>query len=237
MSGTTKVALSKDKVTINQCIKNDFKIMVQEAIDAMGRVLEQRKKDLETWAPENQDEFLKIYGSHGERIIPVEIFTRGISQVKNMTAREIMLDSIKRLAWIRKQLKIDDYVNMIDSPKIFCAKVSSGQESNYKVYIGINFTGRLKNNGVRSCMNIMGEDSRVSTLCHEMSHFVKKFAAPSEGGMGTSDYDENCHKIQEGEDNSSYEEHKNGAEKMIKNGDQRVFDNAYNIERYFQINA
>lgn len=184
MSGTTKVALSKDKVTINQCIKNDFKIMVQEAIDAMGRVLEQRKKDLETWAPENQDEFLKIFGSHGERVIPVEIFTRGISQVKNMTAREIMLDSIKRLTWIRKQLKIDDYVNMIDSPKIFCAKVSSGQESNYKVYIGINFTGRLKNNGVRACMNIMAEDSRVSTLCHEMGHFVKNSQYQAKGEWG-----------------------------------------------------
>jgi len=237
MSATTKVTLSKDKITINKCLKNDFKIMVREALDAMGHVLEQRKKDLETWTPEKQEEFYKIFGSRGERIIPVEISTRGVSQIQNMTAREIMLDGIKRLGWIREQLQIDDCVNMIDSPKIFCAKVSSGQESDYKVYIGINFTGRLKVNGFRSCMSVMGEDSRTSTLFHEMSHFVKKFAAPSEGGMGTSDYDENCLKIQEGQDDSSYEQHKNGAEKMVRNGDPLVFDNAYNIEHYFQINV
>ncbi|WBM70189.1 hypothetical protein OH773_18895 [Buttiauxella sp. WJP83] len=239
MSGPTKATLSKDKKTLNQCLKNDFKIMVQEALDAMGRVLDQREKDLKDWTPDKQDEFHKIFGSRGEREIPVDLPLRGVSDIHNMTAREIMLDGIRRLRDIKGQLTVNDFINEIDGPKAFCARVSSGQQSNYKVHIGINFTGRLKNHGFRSCMSVMGEDSRVSTLCHEMSHFVKKFAEPSQGGMGTSDYDENCHKKkhEDGEDKSSFEQHKDGANKMVKKEDPNVFDNAYNIERYFQISA
>lgn len=39
---------SKNKTIINQCKINDFKVMIKETLDAIGKVLDQRKLDLKT---------------------------------------------------------------------------------------------------------------------------------------------------------------------------------------------
>lgn len=146
-----------------------------------------------------------------------------------------MIDCVRRLKWIRAQLTVESFVNKINDEKAFCASVTSGLEKNYKIEIGINFTGR-KNNGTRKCANVMGVDSRVATLCHEMSHFDKHYVDPMLGGMGTSDYDVDGKKHSTRElDKWSIQEHRLGADKLVKTGDSNVFDNAYNIERYFEL--
>lgn len=166
-----------------------------------------------------------------------------------------MKDCVRRLRLIVSELSVDSFINLIYDPdnpeaptnskiprdptlpRTFGAFVNSEQQGNYKINIGINFTGRVKKrSGIRICSTVMGMGSRVSTLCHEMSHFEKKFADSSLGGMGTFDYDVDGRKPLPGEkDNWSYEQHLAGADKLVKTKDENVFDNSYNIERYFEI--
>lgn len=251
MSDVTKGKPTKKLKIINQCKINDFRAMMEEALAAMDRVLVQRTKDLDAWGEKEQAEFYRIFGSKGERVIEVEMSLRGDGHKVKMTAREVMQDCIRRLKWLKGQMTLDDYINEIyDSDnsinnttssmsgviRIFAAHVKEQKQSDYKVYIGINFTGRKKSGGIRTCASVTGVDSRVSTLCHEMSHFVKKYSDPEHGGMGTSDYDNTGRKPDpEERDNWSAEQHKSGADMLVKLRSECVFDNAYNIERYFEI--
>lgn len=253
MNDKTKGKPSKNKTVINQCKINDFKVMIKETLDAINKVLEQRKFDLETWGEKEQDEFYIIFGSKGERILDIDMPIRGVSNIQKMTAREVMQDCIRRLIWIKGQLTLDSFINLIydpdnpndptnstvprepGSPKTFAAYVKPSQQTDLKVYIGINFTGRVNNRNVRTCGAVMGVDSRVATLCHEISHFEKNFVDPSLGGMGTLDYESDGSRPLPNQDNSSYEGHLAGADKLVRSGDKNVFNNAYNIERYFQI--
>lgn len=253
MSDKTKGKPSRNKTIINQCKINDFKVMIKEALDAMFRVLEQRKIDLEKWGEKEQDEFYMIFGSKGERIIDMDMPVRGVSNIKSMTAREVMQDCVRRLTFINRQLTLDSFVNLIydpdnpnaptnstvprdpGTPKTFAAYVKPTQQTDYKIYIGINFTGRVTDRNIRTCNAVMGVDSRVATLCHEISHFEKNFVDPTLGGMGTLDYESDGSRPLPNQDNSSYKGHLAGADKLVRSGDENVFNNAYNIERYFQI--
>lgn len=253
MKDKTKGKPSKNKTIINQCKINDFKVMIKETLDAIGKVLDQRNLDLKTWGEKEQDEFYMIFGSKGERILDIDMPIRGVSDIYKITAREVMQDCIRRLTWIKNQLTLDSFVNLIydpdnpsdstnstlsraaGTPKTFAAFVKPSQQTDFKVYIGINFTGRINDRNVRTCGAVMGIDSRVATLCHELSHFEKNFVDPTSGGMGTLDYESDGSKPLPNQDNSSYEGHLAGADKLVRSGDKNVFNNAYNIERYFQI--
>ncbi|WP_330986295.1 MULTISPECIES: hypothetical protein [Enterobacterales] len=70
-----------------------------------------------------------------------------------------------------------------------------------------------------------------------MSHFVKKYTDPEHGGMGTYDYDDKGKKPETKNDNWSTEQHNRGADTLVNKGREDVFNNAYNIERYFIIDA
>lgn len=250
MRDTTKGKPEKVRNIVNQCKINDFRVMIKEAMNAFDKVLSKRKLDLETWGEKEQKEFYRIFGSRGDEIVNIDMPIRGISNIKSMTAREVMLDCIRRLVWIRGQLTVDSFINKInihqdpiissDSsdinlPKAFAAYVIPTQQKDFKIYIGINFTGRVNNNAIRNCAAVTGIDSRVATLCHEMSHFEKNFVDPTLGGMGTLDYESDGSKPLPNQDNSSYIGHLNGADKLVRTGNKNVFNNAYNIERYFQI--
>lgn len=257
MSDTTSGKPEKKLKVVKQCKINDFNAMVEEAWKAMGNVLEQREKDLTTnWGEVTQAEFLKIFGSEGKREIEVEMSLKGEPHKVIMTAREIMLDGIRRFNNLRELITLNDFINYIydrdhpddpinskiprdpKMPETFAANVNGEKESDYKINIGINFIGRKGGNGLRACATVMGEDSRVATLCHEMSHFVKKWSDPSLGGMGTGDYDDTGRRLKRREKDSwSAKQHNDGADLLVKNGSELVFDNAYNIERYFRITA
>lgn len=254
MNDFTKGKPTKKLKIVNQCKINDFRAMIKETLEAMDKVLAQRTNDLEVWGEKEQAEFYKIFGSRGERIIEVEMSLRGDHHKVKMMAREVMQDCIRRLKWIKEQLTLDDFINNIYDPdnpndptnttipresgipKTFSASVNAEEENDYKVKIGINFTGRLQGNRERRCATVTGVDSRVTTLCHEMSHFVKKFTDPTIGGMGTSDYnDKGLRPVPGQKDKWSILQHQLGAKEMIERGDPNVFDNAYNIEKYFEI--
>ncbi|WBM70832.1 hypothetical protein OH773_00760 [Buttiauxella sp. WJP83] len=254
MSDTTDGKPTKKLKVVKQCKINDVQAMVKEAWEAMGKVLEQREKDLTiNWGETTQAEFLKIFGSEGKRKIEVELSLKGDHHKVKMTAREIMLDGIRRFIDLRELITLDDFINYIydrdhpdaqingkdprksGMPETFTANVNGEQESDYKINIGINFIGRKGGNGFRACATVMGVDSRVATLCHEMSHFVKKWSDPSLGGMGTSDYDVDGNKPPRNVDDWTILDHQDGAAKMVSRGDPNVFDNAYNIEKYFEI--
>ncbi|WP_330985861.1 MULTISPECIES: hypothetical protein [Enterobacterales] len=254
MSDVTKGKPAKKLKIINQCKINDFRAMMEEALAAMDRVLAQRTKDLEVWGEKEQTEFYRIFGSKGDRIIEVEMSLRGDGHKVKMTAREVMQNCIRRLKWIKGQMTLDDYINEIydpdnpddptnsairpksGMPKTFSAYVNEQKQDDYKVHIGINFTGRVEGGNTRVCATVMGSDSRVTTLCHEMSHFVKIFADPEHGGMGTSDYDVKGRKPASGQkDKDTILQHQSGANDMVIRNDYNVFDNAYNIEKYFEI--
>lgn len=254
MTNTTKGKPTKDKTVVNQCKINDFNAMMKEAGDAMDKVLAQREKDLKTWGEKEKNDFLKIFGSDGECLVRVNSPIRGVKNIVEMKAVDVMKDCIRRLKEIKGALTLDSYINLIYDPdnpdaptnsKIprphglpdtFCAYVNYEQQANYKVYIGINFTGRIKVNNVRACEVVMGKGSRVATLCHEISHFEKTFLDFSRGGMGTGDYDVDGRRPERNEnDKWTYEQHLEGAKKLVRIGSENVFDNAYNIEKYFEI--
>ncbi|SUW65140.1 Uncharacterised protein [Buttiauxella agrestis] len=254
MSNTTKGKPSKKTTIINQCKINDFNAMMKEAGDAMDRVLARREKDLENWGNNEQEEFYAIFGSKGERLVHVNMPIKGVENIVEMTALYVMKDCIRRLCKIKKTLTTDSYINLIydpDNPEAptnskiprdpglpdtFCAYVNYEQQNNYKIYIGINFTGRINANNFRTCEIVMGKGSRVASLCHEISHFEKTFLDSSIGGIGTADYDVNGQKPKSRKDDKwSYKQHLEGAKKLVNKGSENVFDNAYNIEKYFEI--
>ncbi|WP_000796675.1 hypothetical protein [Escherichia sp. TW15838] len=93
--------------------------------------------------------------------------------------------------------------------------------------------------------DVMGEDSRVSTLCHEVSHFyrVEHINASEEdrekskgpwGGVGTDDLpNDKDYKHVTGETGGNvYDEYK---DKLKEEYSLDVFRNAYNFELYFEL--
>jgi hypothetical protein len=57
-----------------------------------------------------------IFGSKGERILDIDMPIRGVSDIHKITAREVMQDCIRRLTWIKNQLTLDSFVNLIYDP-------------------------------------------------------------------------------------------------------------------------
>lgn len=235
-----KTEKTKENIVFKQCKINDYDAMIDETLKAMDRVLERREADLTRWGDKEKNEFSTIFGRKGEDKIKVNMPIRGKENIVIMEARDIMKDCVRRIKYVRSTMSTKDFINKINDPKReVCAKVPGEPQSDYKVEIGINFVGRRKKDGAtanRICLNVTGPDSRVSTLCHELSHIPKLWTNPSGGGMGTSDYNSKGEKQSPfDDDKDSYEEHVIGANKLIKDLSDSVFDNAYNIERYFEI--
>lgn len=238
MSDTTTSFPSKEKKVFKQCKINDFEAMIAETLGALDKVLEQRTKDLNLWGEKEQRDFLNIFGWEGNEVVHVDMPVRGVSNLVEMTAKEVIFDCVERISYVRGTMTVSSFLNRIDSAREVCASVKGEPQDNYEVEIGINFVGRRnRNNGKdRICMSITGRDSRVSTLCHELSHIPKQYASPKDGGIGASDYDsKGIKKSPYKDDMESYEQHVAGANLLIFNKSECVFDNAYNLERYFEI--
>lgn len=239
MKDRTTAKPSKEITVFRQCKINDYEAMIKETLEAMDKVLEQRKKDLDVWGEKEKNEFFTIFGIKGESIVHIDMPRRGVTSLVRMKAIDVMKDCINRLQHVRGTMGVSNFVNKINEPHEVCAKVVGEPQDNYLIEIGINFVGRRKrgnNSDQRICLQVTGRDSRVATLCHELSHIPKKFSDPSQGGMGTSDYDsKGIRQSPYQEDKDSYKQHVAGATKLVNEGNELVFDNAYNIERYFEI--
>lgn len=232
-----KPKLSKEQAVYNQCKINDFKAMMTDALNALDKVLDQRDLDLRVWGEKERNDFHTIFGTDGEKVVHIDMPIKGVPHIIEMKAVDVMRDCIRRIRYVRERMTVDSFINIINDPREVCAKVVGEPQQDYKVEIGINFVGRKnKNSNYRACSKVSGGDSQVSTLCHELSHIPKKWTNSKEGGMGTSDYDSKGIKQSPfDDDKESYYEHVIGACKLVNEQSELVFDNAYNIERYFEI--
>lgn len=77
------------------------------------------------------------------------------------------------------------------------------------------------------CKPLMGYDSQVSTLCHELSHFFRSQDS-KHGGFGSDD-------IPVSGGFSKNKPYYSIASDLKNSGSQDVFKNSYNIERYFEL--
>ncbi|MGB7803634.1 hypothetical protein [Buttiauxella sp.] len=239
---------------------NQFKKMMDEAFEATKKVLKQRKKDLseEGWNTDKQKEFYTIFGMSGSAMITVdskeerEKVKKARSEDKdsseappmdpyietrdNITAYIYMKESVDRLFDMCEKIYVKppldgaplihgNFVNQTDRTNS-SANVRADQnlglkpelyEKVLKINIHQNFV----------CKPLMGFDSQVSTLCHELSHFFRS-QDTKHGGMGTDD-------MPMVGGFSATKEYIKYANDLKSVGDQDVFKNAYNIERYFEL--
>lgn len=244
-------------------VKNDFKIMMREALPAAREVLEQRRKDLskEGWNDDKQKEFYKIMGVEGNVKIThrYKVCNDEGRQYKmeedESTVIEFMRKSVDRMIVICDNLCVED--EGIPSPQYdesgnptnevvlkygnFVNKTYSG---GYSAYVNSNLTWNKKPDEYKQNLEInighnfigkklFGDNSKASTLCHEISHFVR-FGYIGDGdkgrfgGVGTDD-------LPNDKDHKKDGTYITYANKLVENHDLEVFQNAYNFERYFQI--
>ncbi|HIC1389013.1 TPA: hypothetical protein ACWZ8I_004228 [Escherichia coli] len=112
----------------------------------------------------------------------------------------------------------------------FAAFVSPSKDMPYIINIGAKFEYR---DGKKN--PVTGKDSHVATLCHEMSHIQWYYGDNKKGGMWSQDYTTTDKYSTCKEDEVSYDEHIRIATKLISKQKDQIFENAYNIERYFEI--
>lgn len=74
-----------------------------------------------------------------------------------------------------------------------------------------------------------GENSQISTLCHEISHFARTGEGGVNGGMGTGDLNASGKEVFLSEDG-----HKIASIQMVNKHGESVFHCTYNIEKYFE---
>jgi hypothetical protein len=250
-----------------QCIKefkvtNKFKKMMEEVLPFVGKVLEQRKKDLSVsgWNDEKQEEFYKIMGLKGteEMVHTYDVCDKNgggrIKETDKTSVIEFMRKSVDRLILIHSKLyvgeegvlsaqydevgnptdeevyKYGNFVNKTYTNEFSAYVISSATwnkdpkeyKENLEINIGQNFV----------CKPLMGVNSKVSTICHEISHF-DRFGYIGDkikgqwGGVGTDDLPLGDHKK-----DGKYITY---AAELLENHSLDVFKNAYNFERYFQI--
>lgn len=237
-------------------VTDQFEKMIDEAFEKTKIILQTRYDDLVGGWDKHKDEFFLIFGIDGKDTILVPYYTSGqqidpddaeptprnTPSKMEITAHQFMIDGIKRLIGICERLKVgerkydnnwgfDLYGNFVNETKLKkgAARVANGQTLNtlpdkYCERIHIEILHRFC-----EMKRITGEDSRVSALCHELSHLViYKENGDYYGGMGTDDL------LPLGS-NTRRKDYTDHADMLRKKKSKRVFNNAYNIERYFQI--
>lgn len=209
----------------SQEITNKFKIMISKARKAQKIVLLRKANDIILWSSSEQSNFLKTFNFIGDETITIR--KQGINTGKQIKARFLMMDGIRRIMKISNSLTTENFKDYTKCNK-FAAFVEPHLDPPYIVNIGKNFESR---DGKKN--PITGEDSHVSTLCHEMSHIYWYWKNKDEGGMWTQDYTDINKFATSDNDEISYKEHVAVANKLIKLKKEQLFENAYNIERYF----
>lgn len=207
-------------------ITNVFKEKVLLAHFAQQKILDVRLRNLSEWTKNDKEEFKKIFGLDGNKIIKKNITMNGKVIDDSKEANMLMKDGIERIKKINSQMirvvcekRLCFYINNTICGNFF-AVVDKYRDRNYEIAIG----GKFFNH------SLFGKDSQVSTLCHEMSHFVESGLGGISGGMGTDDLNKDGLPI-----DASPTEHNNAANNFVRTHNPIVFRNAYNIERYFEI--
>lgn len=131
----------------------------------------------------------------------------GISDEK---ARAWILTGVNDMLKLNEKLRSENFRPVNENVH---ASVNKTQIDNFIIDIGKKFKGD----------KMTGKDSRVSTFCHEMSHYG--FILNSEDMTPNN---------QDPEKTSPAQFQKN-ANELVSTGSQKVMQNAYNIERYFEI--
>lgn len=148
-----------------------------------------------------------------------------------------MKEGVNRLMFLCSQLHVDDpiigsdivhgnFVNKTDN-NIATANVTADQTYGlnpalYRTTLKINIFQNFV------CKPLTGPGSQVSSLCHELSHFYRYGKNGIYGGMGTDDMPTTGGFAKA----KAYIETANSLKRA---GSQYVFKNAYNIERYFEL--
>ncbi|RJT19203.1 hypothetical protein [Buttiauxella izardii] len=252
---STKGTSEKKKQCVKEAkVTNQFKKMMDEALEATKKVLEQRKKDLseEGWNDAKRAEFEEIFGIQGSSIISVDgedekKKTKAADpgspmdpfiEIRTISAHEFVQESVERLLAMFEKISTTGNAENDDPTlngnffnkthlKKGSASVTADQTSfldpdRYKEVLKINIFQNFV------CKSLMGFDSQVSTLCHELSHFYRSGENGKDGGMGTEDMP-----TKGGYDpNKKYYEF---ASILKKWKSQYVFKNSYNVEQYFEI--
>ncbi|EAZ0462821.1 hypothetical protein OJ34_23655 [Salmonella enterica subsp. enterica] len=253
---TTGQTSNEDKSLQEAIVSDQFKKIIDEAFEKTKSILQKRYDNLTKEWDSYKDEFSSIFGIDGDDTIFVNYYTRGqqidpdnvprtprnTPSEMEMTAHQFMIDGVKRLMDICEKLYIDNreydkiwgfdrYGSFINETALTlgAARVRKGQTLNalpsqYKERIHIEILHRF-----REITRVTGRDSRVSTLCHELSHLIIfKENGVYYGGMGTDDI------IPNGvpDTNENYTKHANS---LVRKKSKKVFNNAYNIEKYFEV--
>ncbi|BCG09858.1 MULTISPECIES: peptidase M35 [Buttiauxella] len=211
----------------HQEITDKFKIMIRKALKATKMVLLERCDDLLHWSKEDKNEFRTIFGFDGDNYVNVKKY--GENTGRQIKARFLMADGIRRLMVIANELNLDSFKNYTKCER-FAAFVSPDLDPPYIINIGAHFESRKG-----SKILVTGNDSHVSTICHEISHIIKYWKDNSKGGMWTQDYTAANKFSTSDKDEVSYEKHVLVAQQLVDAKEEQLFENAYNIERYFYI--
>ncbi|EFB5172144.1 hypothetical protein KYK43_003296 [Escherichia coli] len=195
-------------------------------IDSREEKIKQRAK-AEAAAKKNEEE------GNNE---PVAFPDPYIETRDNITAYQFMVESVDRLIELCQKLHVKDpvkaddrehgnFVNKTDDA-IATANVTADQTLYLKPTL---FESILRVNIYQRfvCKELTGPESQVSSLCHELSHFYRTGENGKYGGMGTDDMP-----IEGGF--SRDKNYLGEANRLKSEGDQYVFKNAYNIEKYFE---
>ncbi|HCP9719170.1 TPA: peptidase M35 [Escherichia coli] len=210
-----------------QKITDHFKIMIDKARKAQKLVLIKRVDDLLRWGAQEEYDFSKIFGVKGNKEVNIRKY--GHNTGRRMNARFLMMDGVRRLMIIANDLTMSSFINYTGCNE-FAAFVSPSKDMPYIINIGAKFEYR---DGKKN--PVTGKDSHVATLCHEMSHIQWYYGDNKKGGMWSQDYTTTDKYSTCKEDEVSYDEHIRIATKLISKQKDQIFENAYNIERYFEI--
>ncbi len=246
-----------------KCIKeykvtDKFYNMITIALIETKRVLEIRSKELEIWNPKHKSAFEKTFGLPGETPIKINFYTPGQKVNGNeeitptqsgTTAHEFIKNGVNRMLTICNSLIIGkrmdengegiiygNFSNLTDKP-LGAARIPERQtlhiDLKKEIYKNKSLNEVLQLEYQRSinidilqnftCLKCTGEYSQVSTLCHELSHLYTIWDGRQYyGGLSSRD-------LGKGKELAH-------AKKLKDSLNPDVFKNAYNLEKYFEIN-
>ncbi|MDV2865164.1 hypothetical protein [Phytobacter ursingii] len=255
--GSSQASTQRSKACIKEYkVTDQFMKMITGALVATKRVLSTRKKNLEAWTYDDKKEFQDIFGLSGKTDITVDYYTPNQKVNANgeitpyrikTTAHEFIKNGVDRMIFICDSLIIgnrtdennkiiySNFVNLTDRP-IGSARIPALQtthidlkDHNYKnksqeEILKLEYQKRITIDILQNftCKKTTGKSSQVSTLCHELSHlFTIWDGVQYYGGLSSDD-------LGKGREIAN-------AIDLSTRHDPKVFKNAYNIEKYFEI--
>lgn len=215
LKSTEQYTIAKEQCVREAVVTDQFKKVVEKAFEKTKEILQCRHDDLTAWGIKQQNEFSSIFGIEGKENIVVKYYNpgqqidpddakptpRNAPSTLEITAHDFMVEGVERLINICDKLEIGNrvcdinwgsyrYGNFLNETalNLGVARIAKGQTLNilpnkYKENIRIEILNKFN-----ALPNLMGYNSQVSTLCHELSHLIiYKENDIFYGGMGTDD--------------------------------------------------